>query len=905
MIDHYYAQGYVHTKSVTHKKWTLHFAVICDGMIGLYQDESDLDSQEKCHPVELVPLLNTEYGDTKKKEGHKFVLSLVKPSDKKWKFDMSFADENECNTWFNVIKRNWDLLVPTIFGKTLEKACVINHTSIPNIVTDLIDIIQERYLQIEGIFRIPGHQGKTNAAKDLYNDGITPDIQNMECHTLCGLLKLYLRELSDPLIPMSHYQAFISAGSQDHDHIEDAVRSAIQSLPDYHLMTLTYLMRFLGSVAEFNEVNLMNPENIATCFGPTIIRMSENSSFNAGSLSDMSVANSVTRYMVANHAALFDYSILDSSLHFRTERKVMFNMTRAERALIEPILISATPNLILNTSTLRELFCTKRVNLKSKSGVLESRIFVCGSSRCYLFLAGARLESNFHYLDVRSIESTGKSYVTIVLGDNRATEYQICPVTAETNDIDDIIHWIYSSLSASSFTTLFPLAIQPEERAKLIFGSTDDEIPLSSCNGLLNTYISICDFMGLSVNSDLIWDIEQLYHPKMVKVLDLSEIMQPEKYPQDVIPLLQSMRYTSWFNKVIVDGTELTAEIYTTIAELMKNDRSIKELILRSSSMTKITVESIGTSILNNPVCGLTYLDLSGNDIEDRGCNIVAQCISDRLFGLETLKVSRVNSGKKGTQAIVGALINLSDRGINNITCLDVSHNKFEKETSRLLGEFLTKNASLTELDISYTSVNLECLGTTLGINHSVQKIDVSGNKFVPKHKTSFIQIFCSLASITDINLSTCSISGQVIADIFSPQSAIRKLNISHNEMSDDSVKVLFDRLANNPGIMSLTELNMNSCLTRKSKQRGDAMRAIISLVNRECLKRIHFTGSKKAPLKSDILPFVYNLINSRSVKYLDISGHLAGDQLANCLSKILPSRLLLISFPLKVPSGN
>ena len=57
----------------------------------------------------------------------------------------------------------------------------------------------------------------------------------------------------------------------------------------------------------------MTPENIATCFGPTIVRLKKDSesSLDANSLSGMSVANSLARYMVDNRDNLFDFSLLE------------------------------------------------------------------------------------------------------------------------------------------------------------------------------------------------------------------------------------------------------------------------------------------------------------------------------------------------------------------------------------------------------------------------------------------------------------------------------------------------------------------------------------------------------------------------------------------------------------------
>ena len=85
-------------------------------------------------------------------------------------------------------------------------------------------------------------------------------------------------------------------------------------------------------------------------------------------------------------------------------------MTKREKEDIFPLLISATPTIIMNTTTLQNIFCFKRLNLNLRNS-LEDRIFICGRNRFYVFQSGARLEANHHYLEIQSIESKSKNMV--------------------------------------------------------------------------------------------------------------------------------------------------------------------------------------------------------------------------------------------------------------------------------------------------------------------------------------------------------------------------------------------------------------------------------------------------------------------------------------------------------------
>ena len=124
--------------------------------------------------------------------------------------------------------------------------------------------------------------------------------------------------------------------------------------------------------------------------------------------------------------------------------------------------------------------------------------------------------------------------------------------------------------------------------------------------------------MNVLVNSDVIWDFEQLYDIQSVKELDIGEISQPEKYPQDIIPILRSMKYSSWFTKLKLENCELSNyyDVFMDIASLFQVDSTIEELTIRNSSLTKTTAESILSQILVNDFCSLKYIDFSENELE-------------------------------------------------------------------------------------------------------------------------------------------------------------------------------------------------------------------------------------------------------------------------------------------------
>ncbi len=63
-----------------------------------------------------------------------------------------------------------------------------------------------------GIFRLPGQASRIHTLKETYDCGSQKDFSTTEdIHTVASLLKLYLRELPEPVIPHVYYESFKQA----------------------------------------------------------------------------------------------------------------------------------------------------------------------------------------------------------------------------------------------------------------------------------------------------------------------------------------------------------------------------------------------------------------------------------------------------------------------------------------------------------------------------------------------------------------------------------------------------------------------------------------------------------------------------------------------------------------------
>ena len=90
-----------------------------------------------------------------------------------------------------------------------------------------------------------------------------------------SLLKQWLRELPEPLIPQEFHETFLKCCklSDQNDLKIEAIITASLLLPPLHSASLTILMRFLSDVAKASQENKMNAKNLAIIFMPCLLPM--------------------------------------------------------------------------------------------------------------------------------------------------------------------------------------------------------------------------------------------------------------------------------------------------------------------------------------------------------------------------------------------------------------------------------------------------------------------------------------------------------------------------------------------------------------------------------------------------------------------------------------------------------
>ncbi|XP_069566305.1 SLIT-ROBO Rho GTPase-activating protein 2 isoform X2 [Brachyistius frenatus] len=177
--------------------------------------------------------------------------------------------------------------------------------AIPLMVESCIRFISRHGLQHEGIFRVSGSQVEVNDIKNAFERGEDPlagDQNDHDMDSIAGVLKLYFRGLDHALFPKEVFHDLISCVSMESLQ-ERAVhiKKVLQSLPSKTLIIMRYLFAFLNHLSQYSEDNMMDPYNLAICFGPTLMSVPEGHD----QVSCQAHVNELIKTIIIHHDTIF------------------------------------------------------------------------------------------------------------------------------------------------------------------------------------------------------------------------------------------------------------------------------------------------------------------------------------------------------------------------------------------------------------------------------------------------------------------------------------------------------------------------------------------------------------------------------------------------------------------------
>ncbi|TRY82841.1 hypothetical protein DNTS_022057 [Danionella cerebrum] len=163
----------------------------------------------------------------------------------------------------------------------------------------------EPCLQHQGIFRVSGSQLEVNDIKNSFergNDPLTDEENNHDINSVAGVLKLYFRGLENPLFPKERFSDLISCVLSQPGPNQ---AQPCKALVDIYAWAASVL-------SQYSDENMMDPYNLAICFGPTLMPTPETQD----QVSCQAHVNEIIKTIIIHHETIFpDAKELDGPLY--------------------------------------------------------------------------------------------------------------------------------------------------------------------------------------------------------------------------------------------------------------------------------------------------------------------------------------------------------------------------------------------------------------------------------------------------------------------------------------------------------------------------------------------------------------------------------------------------------------
>ncbi|KRY75613.1 Protein NDNF, partial [Trichinella pseudospiralis] len=152
--------------------------------------------------------------------------------------------------------------------------------TVPIFLHKAFSVLEAHYLTTEGIFRKPGIASKLRVLKNCFNASSALElnfkIEEVSPFDLCDLIKLFLREIDEPILTWGLQPQFLQFADLNtpRDVRTKCLLQLCHALPPRHKETLAFIMRFLKMISNSSAYNKMDVKNLATVFVPCIFRES-------------------------------------------------------------------------------------------------------------------------------------------------------------------------------------------------------------------------------------------------------------------------------------------------------------------------------------------------------------------------------------------------------------------------------------------------------------------------------------------------------------------------------------------------------------------------------------------------------------------------------------------------------
>uniref|UniRef100_A0AAY4ENI1 Capping protein regulator and myosin 1 linker 2 n=1 Tax=Denticeps clupeoides TaxID=299321 RepID=A0AAY4ENI1_9TELE len=563
----------------------------------------------------------------------------------------------------------------------------------------------------------------------------------------------------------------------------------------------------------------------------------------------------------------------------------------------------------------------RQVHVHQFRGHTESRVLsVPIDSQCCLSL---QAESSFSYLEIYAIIIENINQV-VIQTDRQVYWFGLMSVEnleAVVSHVTASLKKIFPDSSPGKLLKKVPPDLQ--ERLWTLTSSVENYLngTQGPCGGFSDTYEALCDFNEFPCRQEVQWDVDNIYHVqncREFKLLDFSHLDS-----RDLSLAVAALSFSHWFTRISSKDFKVPPDVQEQIIYMITRSPTLEDVSLESCGLKLDFCMNMARALQEHNSSALRIINLSANQIEDKGVTALSQQLDRLPCGLTHLSLSKVALTPKGVGSLAGVLVQ-SRSLCGSLTHLDLSGNPGSMATveATSLFKFLSGPNVLSFLDLSCTDCPLDTLFVSLSVGccsklshlnlsrnifshrkvkevtRSVREffsktaelkyIGLAGTKLPPDALRLLLQGLATNTHLCglELDISCCelrSAGAQVIQEHIFEVKAISSLILSDNGFESDMVTLVLSIGRSH----SIRHLALGGNFAMKSRALTDVLHRIVQLIQEEeCpLESLSVCDSK---LKTGTTILINSLASNANLSKIDISGNLIGDTGAKMLAKAL-----------------
>jgi len=227
------------------------------------------------------------------------------------------------------------ILRERVFGCDLSEYLYNSAQEIPLVLKICSQFIESKGL-LDGIYRLSGISSNIHKLRQLFDEDVVPDLYNdvniiSDIHCVSSLLKMFFRELPNPLLTFQLYDSFVNCIRDQNENKLEKIRSLVRSLPPPHYRTLKALILHLNRVSKASSMTGMTPKNLAIVWAPNLLRSRAIDASIGGDLAALQVIGIqavLTEYLIQNCDQIFGIPLNFISIYFTFYFNILFYLNR-------------------------------------------------------------------------------------------------------------------------------------------------------------------------------------------------------------------------------------------------------------------------------------------------------------------------------------------------------------------------------------------------------------------------------------------------------------------------------------------------------------------------------------------------------------------------------------------------